>query len=65
MKLHDVGEGVAEGDHRGRAGATASLQMMSGRGQVSDKATIELHSHIDGTATRRAGEVGNIVAGEV
>ena len=65
MKLHDVGEGVAEaeivewlvhvGDTVTEDDVVADV--------MTDKATIELSSPVDGTVTWLGGEAGDVVAG--
>ncbi|MCU1359022.1 MAG: Dihydrolipoamide acyltransferase component of branched-chain alpha-keto acid dehydrogenase complex [Ilumatobacteraceae bacterium] len=64
MKLHDVGEGVAEAEiteWRIQVGDTVTADDVVAE-VMSDKATIELYSPVDGTVTWLAGEVGDVVA---
>jgi 2-oxoisovalerate dehydrogenase E2 component (dihydrolipoyl transacylase) len=64
MKLHDVGEGVAEAEiieWRVQVGDSVTADDVVAE-VMSDKATVELYSPVDGTVSWRAGEVGDIVA---
>ena len=64
MKLHDVGEGVAEAEiieWRVQVGDTVSADDVVAE-VMSDKASVELYSPVDGTVSWRAGEVGDVIA---
>jgi 2-oxoisovalerate dehydrogenase E2 component (dihydrolipoyl transacylase) len=63
MRLHDVGEGVAEAEiveWKVEVGDTVTSDDVVAE-VMSDKATIELYSPVDGTVTWRAAEVGDTV----
>ncbi|MGD9996075.1 MAG: dihydrolipoamide acetyltransferase family protein [Ilumatobacteraceae bacterium] len=64
MRLHDVGEGVAEAEiveWRVNVGDTVTSDDVVAE-VMSDKATIELYAPVDGTITWRGAEVGDVVA---
>jgi 2-oxoisovalerate dehydrogenase E2 component (dihydrolipoyl transacylase) len=64
MRLHDVGEGVAEAEiveWKVDVGDTVTSDDVVAE-VMSDKATIELYSPVDGTITWRGGDVGDVVA---
>jgi 2-oxoisovalerate dehydrogenase E2 component (dihydrolipoyl transacylase) len=64
MRLHDVGEGVAEAEiveWRVNVGDMVTSDDVVAE-VMSDKATIELYAPVDGTITWRGAEVGDVVA---